>query len=315
MNLQPNCWNEHGELKTVIVCCPSDLDVPDQQTATDVQWEKAVDQTKARANFENMVSAMEKAGVKVIDYSKYLPRAELQFHKQLINRVFVRDLACVFGNTIIPGKAGSSMRQPEYVHLHRLFQEWFESHTFLNQANDHLKALEFGDVLVLNKDAVFINTGVRTSIDSILSVKEYLFNAGFSEIGIIDLPRRADTLHLDMNCNVAGTNILIAKSYMRLLPVHVHSKDAARYEMTADFLSRHGFHIKWTSSIKHTVADINYLNLNPETLLISKQSNKNIFKSHPQLKQMNLIEIDVTELEKGGGGIRCMTMPVERLAH
>ena len=313
MDIHPNCWNEYGELKVVVVCSPSHLDVPDQQTAKDVQWEKAVKQKKARENHEEMIRAMEDAGVRVIDYSVHLSREELLLNEKLINRIFVRDLACVFGNTILPGAAGTSMRRPEYFQSHRLFQQWFDRKTFRIEANNNLKALEYGDVMVLNKDAVFINSGIRTSIESIEALKESIFTAGFQEIGVIDLPRRPDTMHLDMNCNVAGENVFIGKSYMSYLPVQVVTENSFRYEMTGDFLERHGFEVEWTSEVKHTVADINFLNLDPETLLISTKANKSIFKNHATLRKKKLIEIDVDELENGGGGIRCMTLPLERV--
>ncbi|MCA0173802.1 arginine deiminase family protein [Bacillus sp. RAR_GA_16] len=312
MNIQPNCWNEYGSLKTVVVCSPSHLDVPDQQTATDVQWEKAVKQKKAQENHEDMIRAMEEADVQVIDYSVHLSREELLLNEKLINRIFVRDLACVFGNTILPGAAGTSMRRPEYFQSHRLFQQWFDDKTFSLQTNNDLKALEYGDVMILNKNAVFINAGIRTSIESVEALQEHIFNAGFQEIGVIDLPRRPDTMHLDMNCNVAGENVFIGKSYMSYLPVQVVTAKSFRYEMTTDFLKRHGIEVIWTSDIKHTVADINFLNLNPETLLISTKANKNIFKDHSILKKKKLVEVEVEELEKGGGGIRCMTLPLER---
>ncbi|MBY6036585.1 arginine deiminase [Fictibacillus nanhaiensis] len=314
MNIYPNCWSEHDALKTVLVCSPSALDVPDLQTAKDVQWEKAVDQRIAFQHHENLVRAMEQAGVKVIDYSEYLSSDDLQLHEQLINRIFVRDLACVFGNIVIPGEAGTSMRRPEYVQSHVLFQKWFDQKdTFRIQANNEWKALEYGDVLILNKDAVFINTGIRTSIESIERIKPHIFQAGFSEIGIIDLPRRPDTLHLDMNCNVAGSDILIAKSYMRYFPIHLITEKASKYQMMQEFLNRHGFDVEWTGEVKHTVSDINFLNLDPETILISSGANKKIFSHHPKLQKKRLIEINVNELEKGGGGIRCMTLPLERI--
>lgn len=311
MNLRPNCWSEQGQLKTVIMCSPSVLDVPDKQTAKDVQWEKPVNQAKAQKNFESMVIALEHEGVQVINYADYLPKEDVTFHEQLINRIFVRDLACVFGQTILPGEGAITMRRPEYVHAHLLFQKWFGD-AFLIHANNDLKALEFGDVFVLNKDAVFINTGIRTSIESIEAIQNYIFEAGFSEIGLIDLPRRPDTLHLDMNCNVATSNIVIAKSYMRYFPVQIITQSYIKYEMMQQFMNRHGFDVEWTADIQHTVADINYLNINPDTLLISTKANKKLFKQHPKLKKMKLIEVDVDELEKGGGGIRCMTLPVLR---
>ncbi|WRP06042.1 arginine deiminase family protein [Rossellomorea aquimaris] len=312
VKIHPNCWSEHGELKTVMVCSPSSLDIPDQRTADYVGWEKPVNQEIAKENHEGMIKAMEGAGITVIDYSRYLKGKNAELNHQLINRVFVRDLACVYGNTVIPGDAGVSMRAPEYVHSHELFQTWFDEKTFSITDNNRLKALENGDVFVLNKDAVFINTGMRTSIESIEEIQQEIFRAGFSEIGIIDLPRTGETMHLDMNCNVAGSSLLIAKSYMRLFPVQIITEQGGRYVMMEEFIRHQGFDVLWTDDVKHTVADINFLNLDPETLLVSTKANKKILKDHPKLKGKKLIEVDVNELEKGGGGIRCMTLPLER---
>lgn len=312
IKINANCWNEHGELKTVMVCSPSSVDVPDQRTADYVGWEKPVNQVKAKANHEEMIRAMEDTGVRVIDYSKHLPDEVGELNHKLINRVFVRDLACVYGNTVIPGDAGITMRAPEYFHSHELFQSWFDEKTFSIKDNNSLKALENGDVFVLNRDAVFINTGMRSSIESIEALKSKIFLAGFSEIGIIDLPRTGETMHLDMNCNVAGEDLLIAKSYMRLFPVQVVSENGAKYVMMEDFIKRQGFEVLWTDNVKHTVADINFLNLDPETLLVSTKANKSIFKEHPKVRGKKIIQVDVNELEKGGGGIRCMTLPLER---
>ncbi|OEH94450.1 arginine deiminase family protein [Bacillus solimangrovi] len=312
MRINPNCWDEFSELKTVIVCSPSKIDIPDKQTAEYMQWKKPVKMKKAQQDFDNMVNALEKEGVNVIDYSKYLPEHDLSFHNKLINRVYVRDLVCVFGNIVLPGEAGTSMRKPEYVLSHQLFQTWLDEETFPVQVNNSLTALEYGDVMILNNDAVLLNTGVRTSIDSVFELKDSIFKAGFSEIGVIDLPRRSDTLHIDMNGNVAGKDLFIAKSYMKFLPIQVLTEKASTYQMANEFLNRHGFDIEWTTEITHTLADINFLNINSETILISKKANQNIFKHHPKLQKKRFIEIDVNELEKGGGGIRCMTLPIER---
>ncbi|MCA0989525.1 arginine deiminase family protein [Guptibacillus algicola] len=312
MNLHPNCWNEYSELKSVVVCSPSSLDVPNKDIASYVQWEAPAKYEKAIENHENMVNGLKGEGVHVVNYDTYLSEEDLVLHRELINRVFVRDLACVFGNHIVPGEAGTTMRRPEYVTSHLLFKNWFDEKTFSIKGNNQSKALEFGDAMILNSDAVFINAGLRTSIDSIEAIKEQVFQAGFSEIGVIDLPRRGDTLHMDMNCNVVGEDVFLAKSYMRYFPVKIIMEDTSIYMMMEAFLNRHGYEVVWTDEITHTVADINFLNLNPETLLISTKANKKILKSHPKLKKKKLIEVDVDELEKGSGGIRCMTLPIER---
>jgi arginine deiminase len=310
LSFQPNCWSEHEELEVVMLCAPAKLDVPNLKTAEYVQWSSPINQAIAQENFYELRGAFENAGIKVIDYSKELLKEDQILSDQLINRFFVRDLACVFGNVILPGEPGISMRRPEYVQAHLLMKKWFPD-TFLIHENNKVKALEFGDVLILNKDVVFINSGIRTSIESIEQVKGKIFKAGFSEIGIIDLPQRSDTLHLDMNCNVANKDLVISKSYLRYFPVNVITENTSRYEMPEQFLNRHGFEVYWLMEYD-TVPDLNFLNLDPETLLISKKAHKQMMKDHPKLKKKKFIEIEVTELEKSGGGIRCMTLPFRR---
>lgn len=293
-----------------MLCAPSKLDVPDIKVAENVQWSASVNHVKAKENFLELKGALEDAGVKVIDYSQQLPLDVQNLSEQLINRFFVRDLACVFGTIILPGEAGISLRRPEYVHAHRLMEQWFPESFYRNDKNSG-EALEFGDAMILNKDAVLINIGTRTSIEGVEKVKKKIFKAGFSEIGIIDLPRSSDTLHLDMNCNVANEDLVIAKSFMRYFPVHVLTENAARFEMTEQFLNRHGFEVCWLEKY-NTIPDINFLNVDPETVLLSKKADKQIFNKHPKLHNKKIIEIEVTELEKGGGGIRCMTLPLRR---
>jgi arginine deiminase len=310
LSFEPNCWSEHGELEVVMLCSPSKLDVPDLKTAEDVQWGGPVNQEQAWENHAELRTALEKAGVQVIDYCEELSKEDQNLSEQLINRFFVRDLACVFGNIVLPGEPGISMRKPEYVQAHLLMKKWFQQAFLLGENND-VKALEFGDVLILNQDAVFINIGMRTSVESLEKVKDRIFEAGFSEIGVIDLPRRSDTLHLDMNCNVANADLIISKSYLRYFPVNVLTKDQSRYEMPETFLKRHGFEVYWIQEYE-TIPDINFLHLDPETLLISKNAHKQMMRKHPKLMKKNLIEVNVHELEKGGGGIRCMTLPFRR---
>lgn len=114
-----------------------------------------------------------------------------------------------------------------------------------------------------------------------------------------------------MNCNVVNKNLVIAKSFVRYFPVQVLKAQSRRFDMVESFLKHHGFEVFWLDSYK-TIPDINFINLNPETLVISKQASKQQLLAHPLLKKKNLLEVDVTELEKGGGGIRCMTMPLVR---
>ncbi|WP_424475139.1 arginine deiminase family protein [Oceanobacillus kimchii] len=308
--IHPVSYSEHEELKAVILCRPAEVSISEPKVLDEVRWSGAVHVKKAVEEFEIMKQALEVAGVEVIEYSSYLSKNDQALSQQLIHRVFVRDLACVFGTTMIPGEAGTFMRKPEYMQSHILFQDWFPD-SFQIRENNELKALEFGDVMVLNKNAVLINAGMRTSLDSVDQIKQTIFSSGFSEIAVINLPRNSDTMHLDMNGNVAGKDVFIAKAFMRHFPVHVSMEANTRYEMLETFLKRHGFDIHWLHQYD-SLPDINYLNLNPETILISKAAHTQRLKQHSQVDKLNFIEVEVSELEKAGGGIRCMTLPLVR---
>lgn len=309
LNWEPECFSEHEPLEAVLLCSPSLLDVPNQEIADQVSWSGPVDHKRAFENFEELKRALKEAGVEVMDYSEALSDQEKELSEQLLNRVFVRDLACAFGAHLLPGDPSVSMRLPEYKQAQRLLGMWFPR-SF--KSPHDWRSLEFGDVMLLNKDAVWINEGMRTSEESLKSLMTLLFQIGFSEVGVIDLPRKPETLHLDMNANVAGSDVVIAKHYVRFLPIKVFTNNQEmRFEMPEAFLKRHGFDVHWLDRYE-TNPDINFLNLDPETLLVSKKAHQNRLKDHPRLKHKRFIEVDVTELEKCGGGIRCMTLPLKR---
>lgn len=308
-SFQLNCWSEHGELKVVMLCAPSLVDVTDLTIAKQVGWSDTVNHQKAMDNFMALKTTFENAGVHVLDYARELAHDQQLLSEQLLNRYFVRDLACVIGNRLLLGNAGTSLRKPEYPLAHSLLEKWLPQQWKANLQPLH--SFECGDLLILNKDAVLINLGMRTSIEAIESLKEGIFQEGFSEIAIIDLPKSNDTLHLDMNCNVVNANLVVAKSFVRHFPIQVLTAQSSRFDMVESFLKRHGLDVYWLNSYK-TIPDINFINLNPETLLISKQATQQQLLAHPLLKNKNLLEVDVTELEKGGGGIRCMTLPLVR---
>jgi len=308
-SFQVNCWSEHEELKVVMLCAPSAVDVTDSKIAEQVGWSEPVDHQKAMENFMALKTTLEDAGVRVIDYAKELSNEQQLLSEQLINRYFVRDLACVIGNQLLLGNAGSPLRRPEYPHAHSILAKWFPDQFTSNTQPS--QSLECGDVMLLNKNAVLINLGMRTTLEAVESMKERIFQQGFSEIAVIDLPKGNDTLHLDMNCNVVNSNLMMAKSFVRYFPVQVFTAQGNRFDMLEPFLKRHGLNVYWLEKYK-TIPDINLINLDPETLVISKQATKEQLLKHPLLQKKKLLEVDVTELEKGGGGIRCMTLPLVR---
>ncbi|KGX86829.1 arginine deiminase family protein [Pontibacillus litoralis] len=310
-NLRPHCQSEIFSLRSVIVSPPSVIDIPNLKAAKEVQWNEPVNHSIAQEQHNNLCHALSEENVHILRYTDYLCEPDARLSKQLINRMFVRDLACVMKDTILPGHAGTSMRKPEYDHMQSLLRVWF-CDEFKEIDVQISQGLEFGDLLILNRDAILINVGARTSVHSVKAILKQLFAIGFSEIAIIDLPRTSETLHLDMNCNIAHEDVIVAKSFLRFFPIQVYTNEKDyNYYMMEDYVRRHQFEVYWLE-VYNTIPDINFLNINPETILLSTKANRRIFNDHPKLRNKNIIPVEVDELEKGGGGIRCMTLPLER---
>ncbi|WP_128895568.1 arginine deiminase family protein [Longirhabdus pacifica] len=316
ISFQPNCWSEYDPLEVVLLCTPASVSITNQENANMVQSNAPIHHEKAAEQHHHFKATLKQEGVEVIDVEEQLSDDMKQLSSQLVHRTFVRDIACVIGNKVIPGVPGVTMRSAEYDMVHKLMEGWFSKETFLS-ANQHIdwvrrtSPLEFGDVFILNKDAVFINVGKRSSEESVARLLPHLKSQGFSEVGIIDLPHQSDTLHLDMNCNVAGEDIVVAKQGLHHFPVRLITESTHQYMMMEQFLMRHGFEVIWVDKYA-AIPDFNFLTIHPEAIVLSKNAKKSAFRHHDKLKHKKMIEVDVNELEKGGGGIRCMTLPLRR---
>lgn len=155
---------------------------------------------------------------------------------------------------------------------------------------------EGADLLIVNEDLAFVGRGLRTNERGAHQVEQLLGNIGFSAIVRVDL--RDGCMHLDCALSIIDRDLALAAPG-QLSPV-------AR---TA--LQRHGFRvIELPAQEADRGMAVNVVALEPGVVVMPA--------ANPQTRTLlaaagvTCIEVDISELMKGGGAIHCITGVIQR---
>ncbi|MEC0090189.1 arginine deiminase family protein [Paenibacillus macquariensis] len=306
-----HCFSEYDRLRTVALCRPSLVQVQTRNEAEYVCFREPVDPQIAVEAHQRLRESLESNGVHTIDFTSYFEDEERALSDQLVNRTYSRDVAGVIGNALLFGSAGVDVRKPDFQLAHSALRKAVGTSVISEVTSSIQSSLEFGDFLMLNRSAILINLGWRTSLDGVMNIKNLIFKSGFEQIGLISLPPDLTLPHLDVVCNVVGSHLFLASKFLRHVPVRIIMQDKEeRYEMLPDFVARHGYHVRYLPENHDPLAYTNFINIDRSTVLASESAVaiRDILAD----VQVDVQTVDITELEKGGGGIRCLTLPLCR---
>ena len=223
---------------------------------------------------------------------------------------------------------------------------------FLDASVDRIPGATFegGDVLVVRKDTVLIGMGERTTSQGVdYMIKQFTADPDIKHVIAVSLPKDRAMIHLDMIFTMIDFNLSVVYPPMILndnaLDVyHIHLKDEKNHIIKErrnifDALKQVGIDLEpvncggddplsqsreqWQSGANFfTIAPgkiIGY-DRNPETLKALNKAGiptvmaKDVINGNVDLHKMDrfVVAISSSELVRGGGGCRCMTMPVLR---
>lgn len=272
--------SECGRLHAVLLRRPG----PELDNITDydaVQMRADLDPDIARAQHDAMADAYESEGVRVF----YVENGRLDKP----NSFFIRDLMLMTPEGAIITRPASTVRAGE---------ERFVAEALARAGVPILMSVhgsgtfEGADVMWVNRDLCFLAEGLRTNHEGANQVERILREIGVKDVVRVQLPWGA--MHLDGLLNFPDRDLAIV--WPRRTP----------YPVVRTLLDR-GFRIMEVidDPAAHYELPMNFVALAPGRILMPMGDGR--MKARYEEYGVECVEVDVSELIKGGGGIHCMT--------
>ncbi len=276
-------------------------------------------------------------------------KTEKVFTHPLPNLIFTRDLAVVIGKTILITWNKKQVRNRENILSEFIFSNYEHFNNLriyeFNKYYPNL-SIEGGDILVLDNKRVCIGISERTSIESIKKINKIIFQEGFDSVFAINLPKKRAYMHLDTVFTIVSNNEALV--YPPFLndnnKIHIFKKEGNNYisdDNIIETLKKDGLQLKpifsggkskimqkreqWTDGANSFALEpgkIICYKCNEYTLNELKKNKYKIVSSKEYINKSNeynnsknklAITLDSSELVRGRGGPRCLTLPLLRI--
>lgn len=276
--------NSTGVLKKVLLCPPDYIKLYSINVISErwINEGKEIDIQCCIEEHKELTQAYKENGVEVV---------LMEPEAKLTNEVFSRDFGACIGEGYILGNFKEIIRKGE----REVYRNKMEELGIPCVAEVLKGFFEGGDFWFLNYNTLAIGVIDRTNETAIEEIRKQLDKFGYN---IIPVKCKEDNLHLDMCFNIVEEKIAVV------------CREALPYSFIKG-LEKKGF-----SLIDISQEDVfkHYGNL--QSLgggrVISLKSNK---KVNEQLRAygINVIDLDIREILKSGGGPHCMTFPLLRV--
>ena len=230
---------------------------------------------------QEFVDAYKKAGVDV---------EFLNADEERPNSVFSRDFGGCVKEGYILGRFKLDMRYKEHVDYKAIMEAL--GIPMIGEVKEGL--FEGGDFMFMNEKWIVVGMADRTNEKGLEELKKILEPLGYEVTGV---PLNPAYLHLDMCFNLVDEHLAV--SYKEGLPEDFRKlltkREVEIIEVPEESIFLHGCNLqalgdKRVMSLKRNAA-------------VNEQLSK---------KGMEIIELNITEILKAGGGPHCMTFPLER---
>ena len=286
-------------------------------------------------------------GLRVNEIKKKLPNyknPELKEEDYLIypspNLYFMRDPAAVIQNGVISSNMKFSGRQFESHLLKLIFTNHPEFRDFYNEVfpgeteSNDCPTIEGGDVIVISPKVLAIGCSERTESRAIQNVaKKVLAEKTVERVYEVKLPSKRNFMHLDTVFSIIDENLIVTypEAMDTLLETFVYRLDSVsenneikihkesikkslisilQLEIPHLEVVKTGYGHPDFASREQWYDGANVFAIGPRRV-ISYDRNK-LTNRALRDNGVEVLEINSSELSRGLGGPRCMTMPIER---
>lgn len=278
------CNSEHSSLKTVLLHRPG-KEIAAVSDPASAHWDNLVDLSKARDQHDGLAEVYKRNGVEVI----YLEPGNLAKP----NHYFMRDLLTMTPEGAIVMKPASVVRRGEEVAVQKCLA--LNRYPILMSVSGH-GYFEGPDVVYANPETVFLGIGLRSNLEGAMQIKHCIERQGFKTILV---QTTYGCGHLD------GVLNIVDKDKVLVIPTRISY-------LIYETLKSLDFTI---IELPHNEETLERMAINIVPLAGSKVlMPSNCPETRKLLAKYNIesIEVDVSELMKGGGALHCMTGVLKR---
>jgi len=295
-----------GKIRKLMVCKPGD-EQKDSLISQDHQLfnlpEGPTNLDKLHEEHRNLVKALEAEGMEVVYLNSKEPFVGT-YGIPLRSAPYTRETIMVRGGAIVERPAPAYKKGLEVFHAKRLMELGCPIlHTI------HGKGVyETSNMVWIDDTSVILAMGLRGNIEGLRQVEHILRGLGVEDIHIAHLPGYLYTrkhqvggssgiFHLDMTFGMAyyGIGVLWAGGVGYDTVLWLESKGVDLIEVSDEEL--------------HTCAP-NLLPVGPKKVIVPAINLK--MTQELRKKGIDVIEVDLSEFAKGGGGPTCLTLPLIR---
>lgn len=283
--LQSGVTSECGTLRSVLMHRPG----PEIDGVDDIKaalWLGIVEPKRAREQHDAFVEFYRSHGVTVHLFD------DVPANKP--NAYFCRDHFCMTADGAIIARMASHARAGEERYSAAALAQLGVPivHTVLGNG-----VFEGADVIVVNEDLVFVGRGIRTNLEGAEQVAGAFRRAGVPDVRIVDIPYGCG--HIDGTINIVDRDLALV--YQTQLAWQVYES-----------LNHHGYRLINLPDAHEaqTGMAINMVPLAPGVVVTpaGNEITKQLLQSHG----VEVFDVEIDELMKGGGAVHCMTGVIHR---
>lgn len=273
--------NSTGKLKQVLMSYPQYLSIEPINVISKHFKDHQLDKKKIDEEFNLLVQTYQNLGIEVF----FLPPSETY-----PDSVFARDFGACLKDGYILGRFKHEYRKNERKAYEKKMQELNIPQLF----KIHEGYFEGGDFFFLDDKTIVIGLLERTNQIGYQEIKKHFKN----QYEVLFVESDPEFLHLDMCFNLIDEHLaLICKDAFDISFLQeLQKRNIELIEVSKEDIFRHGLNVQALGDKK--------------VLALKKNHDINL-----QIKQKGyeVIELDITEILKCGGGIHCMTFPLKRI--
>jgi len=299
-------WSPYGKIRKIMVYTPGE-EQKDSLISKDYQLfnlpEGPTDFDKLQEEHRSLVAALEAEGIEVVYLNSDRPTIGT-YGIPLRSAPYTRETIMVKGGALIERPVPAYKKGLEVLHAKRLMELGCPILYTIHGKG----AYETSNMVWIDDTSVMLGLGLRGNMEGLVQVEQLLRSQGVEDIHITHLPGYLYTrkhqvggasgiFHVDMAFGMAYYKIAV------LWPGGVG------YE-TIRWLESKDIDIIEASDEELHVCAPNLLPIAPKKVIVSAL-NLNMTKELRK-RGIDVIELDLTEFAKGGGGPTCLTLPLIR---